>query len=179
MRRTAQWLLLSTGILLLSTGILLASCQSEAPPHEEPNHGGSHLEEPGDEDGHAAHGDGASGEALPLRPIMQQLGSNMAGFTQALWLEEYALMEEFAEGIATHPNISDEEMERIRAELGQEMDAFVAADEAVHEASVRLHAAAESRDVDRILERLHEVQVGCMACHTQFRERLRSDQGGP
>src|SRR5690606_27145970 len=138
MRRRAQY-------LLLGAGMLLASCQSEAPHYEEPRH-----EELRHEDGHAHHGDGASGEALPLRPIMQQLGSNMAGFTQALWLEEYALMEDFAEGIAAHPNISDEEMERIRAELGQEMGAFVAADEAVHEASVRLHAAVESRDVDRI-----------------------------
>lgn len=154
--------------------MLLASCHSEGPRPEE-----AHHEEPSHEAGHAQHSAGTSGEGLPLRPIMQQLGANMAGFTQALWLEEYDEMGEYAEGIAAHPNISDEEMQRIRSELGQEMEAFIAADEAVHEASVRLLAAVESRNTDRILEQLHEVQRGCMACHVPFRPRLRTDQAAP
>lgn len=172
MKRTAPY-------LLLATAMLLASCQSEAPRHEEAHHEEPGHEEPGHGDGHAHHGEGVSGEALPLRPIMQQLGSNMAGFIHALWIEEYAHMEEYAAAIAAHPHISEEELERIRTTLGEETAAFDAADVAVHEAAVRLHAAAEARDLDRILQELHEVQVGCMACHAQFRERLRTDQVVP
>src|SRR5688572_16529063 len=100
MKRTAPY-------LLLATGMLFASCQSEAPRHEEPRHEDEHHEDEHQGEAHAHHGDGASGEALPLRPIMQQLGSNMAGFIHSLWLEEYVQMEEYAEGIAAHPHISD------------------------------------------------------------------------
>ena len=173
--------------LLLGTALALASCRSETseaqhdagtPPHDTQveSHG---AETPHGEEGHPGHGDVAVHEALPLRPIMQQLGVAMAGFTQAMWLEEYEAMEAYAEDIAGHPHLSDEELQRIRAELGQEMEDFIAVDEAVHDASVRLHAAAEARDMDGVLQQLGEVQAGCMSCHTRFRERLRTDQPTP
>lgn len=165
MRRTAYF-------LLLGAAITMAACQSETPTtDEEPS--GHEAEAEHDHQEHAADGD--AHETLPLRPIMQQLGANMAGLTYALWLEDYEQMASYADDIADHTHISEEELQRIQDELGQEMDRFLEADEAVHEASVRLHETVESRNVDRILQQLNEVQVGCMACHTQFRQRLRTD----
>jgi len=35
--------------------------------------------------------------------------------------------------------------------------------------------AARARQLDEVLMRLNEVQRGCMSCHTQFRDRLRTD----
>ena len=183
MRRTAY-------TLLLGVAMTMAACQSPAPDEAEVSHHDAEApgheaeaghDEPGqhDEAGHAAHGDGDAHEALPLRPIMQQLGANMAGLTYALWLEDYDQMAMYADDIADHTHISEEELQRIRDELGQEMDRFLEADEAVHEASMRLHEAVEARDMDGILLQLSEVQAGCMACHTQFRERLRTDQPAP
>lgn len=118
---------------------------------------------------------GGAGEALALRPIMLQLAGDMAAFTHAMWLEDYEVMAARAAAIAEHPHIAPEEVQRIQAELGTEMSAFEAADEAVHEASIRLHSAAEARNIDAVLGELATVQQGCMSCHVQFRERLRTD----
>lgn len=178
MRRTTRF-------LWLGAALATAACQSEAPdtdgPDRAPHDAASpdHASEAAHEEGHAARGDGAGHEGLPLRPIMQQLGANMAGLTHALWLEDHEQMAAFAGEIAEHPHISDEELRRIRTALGPEMDRFVAADEAVHVAATRLKAAVEARDVDQVLQRLAEVQTGCMTCHTQFRQRLRTDQPAP
>jgi len=78
--------------------------------------------------------------------------------------------------VAGHPGISAGELERIEAELGPEMAEFAAADEAVHRASVRLHEAAEAREMGNVLQRLAEVQRGCVDCHGRFRERLSTRQ---
>ncbi|HLT47001.1 MAG TPA: cytochrome c [Rubricoccaceae bacterium] len=181
MRRTACVLLLAV------TATCATGCRpqdQDADPGGEAGPAGEHDGEVHHDEGaphdagHDAHG-GADGEALPLRPIMQQLGAAMTGFTQALWLEDYARMATFSDAIVNHPPISAEELQRIRSALGPEMDRFVAADEAVHEAALRLHEAVEARDLDAVLGRLGEVQVGCMACHAPFRERLRTDQPAP
>ncbi len=159
----------------LAVTLALAACRSPAPDAEMP---GDAEAVPADA-GPAARQDGAASDGVPLRPIMQKLGADMAGFTQALWLEEYDQMAAYADDIVNHPRMSPAEIQRIKSELGQEMDGFVAADEAVHTGALRLEDAAEVRDVDLILQRLNELQVGCMACHTQFRQRLRTDQPVP
>lgn len=125
------------------------------------------------EHGHAdAHHADAEEHALPLRPIMLHMAAEMGGLMQALWLENYRGMAAHASAIAGHAHISGEEVVRIETELGPEMPAFEAADEAVHEASVRLQHAALERDLDAFVEQLAEVQRGCVGCHSRFRERL-------
>lgn len=146
----------------------VAACQSpapEAPPPEDTAHTDTHA--------------GADSDGLPLRIIMQRLGANMAGFTQAMLLEEHEQMAAFANDIADHPPMSPAEIERIKETLGQEMSRFVETDEAVHTGALRLKEAVEARDMDLILQRLHELQVGCMACHTSFRQRLYTGPPAP
>lgn len=113
-------------------------------------------------------------EALALRPIMQRLSTDMAGLAQAIWFEDYGAMTTVSAAVADHTHISDEELQRIEAELGAEMTTFNEMDEAVHEASVRLHNAAANQQLDQVLDLFSEVQRGCVACHTEFRERLRT-----
>ena len=113
-----------------------------------------------------------SGEAL--LPIMQRLGSSMTALTYALMTDDFETVESSAAAIAAHAPISAEELERIRTTLGADMAQFEAFDGAVHEASVRLHAAARERRGEAIVGELAEVQRGCVACHAQFRERLRA-----
>lgn len=126
---------------------------------------------PGQEAAARQHG-AAGGESLPLLPIMLQMAADMSGLMQALWIQDYEQMSAHAAAVAGHAGISAEELARIETELGPEMAAFVAADEAVHQASVRLHEAAEAREMDVFLEQLAKVQRGCVECHRQFRERL-------
>ena len=130
-------------------------------------------------DAHAAAAraaEGSGGQAL--LPIMQQLGADMMALTHALMTDDYATVTQRAEAVANHAPISAEDLERIHGLLVNDMAQFEALDESVHEASVRLHEAAQARQPRVIAERLGEVQQGCVACHVQFRERLRTNRGG-
>lgn len=118
----------------------------------------------------------ADEESLPLLPIMLQMATDMSALMQALWLEDYEQMSAHAAAVAGHAGISAGELARIEAELGSEMADFVAADEAVHQASVRLHEVAEARETDVFLEQLAVVQRGCVDCHNRFRARLSTRQ---
>lgn len=115
-------------------------------------------------------------EPQPLLPIMLRMSADLAGMMQALWMESYEGMAKHAGAIAAHADISAEELERIELELGPEMAAFEAADEAVHEASLRLFDAAKAENMDAFLEHLATVQRGCVGCHARFRERLRTNR---
>jgi cytochrome c556 len=117
----------------------------------------------------------AAHDRLPLLPIMLRMSAGMAGLMQALWLENYEEMAAHASAVAGHAQISAQELERIQTELGPELAAFEAADEAVHEASIRMRDAAEARELEAFLEHLATVQRGCVECHSQFRERLRTN----
>ena len=110
---------------------------------------------------------------------MQQMSADMSGFTHALWLEDYEQMAAYANDIANHPDMTSEEMQRIKTELGDEMSGFIAADSVVHHGALRLQEAAEARDLDLILKRLSELQRDCVSCHTQYRQQLRANQRAP
>lgn len=123
-------------------------------------------------DGHAH---GGTGEPRSLLAIMQQLGTDMVSLTHGLMTDSAQLVAQHAEAIANHAPIAQDDLERIHQTLGEEMQEFERMDEDVHEAAVRLHEATESDDIDAVLTRLNEVQRGCVACHTQFRDRLRTN----
>ena len=130
-------------------------------------------------DVHAAAGHGAAGEGgQPLLPIMQRLGSEITALTHALMTDDHETVTRSAAAIADHAPISAEELERIHRELGPDVALFEAVDESVHVASVRLHEAARARQLDAVVQRLGEVQRGCVSCHVQFRARLRTTGGG-
>jgi cytochrome c556 len=126
--------------------------------------------------GHAAAGHAAAGEGQALLPIMQRLGSEMTALTHALMTDDYEAVTRSAAAIAEHAPISAEELGRLHAALGPDMARFEAADESVHVASVRLHDAARARQLDVVVQRLGEVQRGCVSCHAQFRARLRTSR---
>jgi cytochrome c556 len=129
--------------------------------------------------GHSATGHAATREAgQPLLPIMQKLGSDMTALTYALMTDDHETVARSAAAIAEHAPIAPEDLARIKTELGPDMAAFEAVDESVHVASVRLHEAARAREPRLVVQRLGEVQRGCVSCHARFRERLRTNRGG-
>lgn len=123
---------------------------------------------------HAADSDSAAHEPQALRPIMQKLAAEMAGLSAALWMEDYDQMAVRTAAISGHTDISADELRRIEQTLGKETAAFNAADERVHEAALRMHAAAQARQLDVFVQQFAEVQRGCVSCHTTFRHRLRT-----
>jgi cytochrome c556 len=170
--------------ILLTAAILLAGCDGTPPDTAPPAGAGAaeHQDTDSSEgtadtahDGAAADAGGGHDE-MALLPIMRQLAEDMAAMQSALWLEDFATVEQHASAIADHAHMSAEEVARIRSELGAELPQFESADAAVHEAAVQMHEAARERDTDAVLDRLAEVQRGCVACHERFRERLRTTQ---
>lgn len=123
-----------------------------------------------------AHAAAAPGEGLTLLAIMRQLNLDMTAASQALWIENWDLLTARSAAMAAHAPIAPEEIERIHATLGDDMHAFEEADEAVHLALVRMHSAAEARDMPALLTAFTEAQSGCVSCHTRFRDRLRTVQ---
>ena len=128
----------------------------------------------------ATHGHGPADtstlEPKPLLPIMQQLGVDMMALTHALFTDDYTTVMQRAAAVANHAPISAADLKRIEATLGGDMAAFEKRDAATHSASVKRHEAAASRDADAILQQLAEVQASCVTCHTQFRERLKTNK---
>jgi len=170
-------------MLFLALVFHLAACQrtdadTAADAHNtraEAHAAGAHDAAPA-EHAHGATSSGAPHEALRLRTIMQRLDGEMSALSHALWLQDYDQVASRAGAIAEHPDIATEEMRRIQNSLGPEMQRFNSYDTRVHDASVALRDAAKAGDTEGILRRLSEVQAGCVSCHTQFRERLRTDR---
>ncbi len=111
-------------------------------------------------------------EAADLKTIMVELGEQMARVQSALWLEDLPTVSTAARQVADHPHVSPDERARVQGALGEDFAAFVTADRAVHDAAVRLSEAAGGGDLDGTVRELGAVQAGCVACHSQFRERL-------
>lgn len=125
----------------------------------------------------AAHGHPASADSgMTLLAIMQRLGGNMTALTHGLMTQDTASVRLQAAAIAEHAPIAASDLERIKRALGADIAAFDAVDESVHVAAVALRDAAQAGRTNDILRRLHEVQRGCVSCHAQFRERLRTNR---
>jgi len=118
----------------------------------------------------------ASHDAQTLRTIMQGLSVDMQAFSHALFTGDSLQMVARAGAMADHAHLLPSEVQRISGLLGAEMPAFEAADERVHHGAERLHELSRSGQLDAVARQLGEVQQGCVACHNQFRERLRTDR---
>jgi len=117
------------------------------------------------------------GSELPdagfLRSIMLGLGADMDEISRGLWLEDLAIVDAAARTIAEHPHVSDTERMRIQGILGADFAEFIKGDRRVHDTALRLSATAAASDMTSTLDELAELQAGCVACHRNFRERLR------
>jgi cytochrome c556 len=166
-------------MLAMTTILSLAACGEDTAQHQagRDSHAVSdtaHAGAPGDS---AAHGHGAeANEGETLLVIMQRLGGNMTALTHALMTDDHRTVRVQAAAIAQHAPIATHDLERIRTALGPEMTRFEAVDESVHVASVQLHDAADAGNTDAVLTSLGRVQRGCVSCHAQFRERLRTNR---
>jgi hypothetical protein len=107
-----------------------------------------------------------------LRAVMDGLRTDMIHLSEGLWTGSFDRVARSAEAVADHPPVSPAERQRVHAALGEDFPTFVAADRHVHDMALRLREAAEREDTVAVLNSLSDLQKGCIACHTSFRERL-------
>lgn len=158
--------------LFLMAVLVMTACatESDSAPAAAPDTSATeHRHEAAVTDHHPA---AAPGEGKTLLAIMQELGVQMTSLTHGIMTEDTALVARSAVAIAEHAPLAPEEIERIHGVLGEEMHEFERVDTEVHEASVALRDAAQAGRMNEVLDRLHQVQRGCVACHTRFRQRL-------
>jgi len=110
-----------------------------------------------------------------LKFIMGGLGNDMTRVSQGLWVDDFEAIAAGASAVADHPHVSPTELGRVRTTLGERLPAFVTADRAVHDAAQRVAQAAEARDMDSVLREMAVLESGCVSCHAQFREVLKTD----
>lgn len=122
-----------------------------------------------------SHGHDEHAGSRSLHDIMHGLGAQMLALTYGLVVDDQGAVVRSAAAIAEHAPISHEELERVRRVLGDDMAGFEELDETLHRDAVRLHDAAKAGRTEDVLTRLNELQRTCLACHTQYRDRLEED----
>lgn len=120
-------------------------------------------------------------EASPIRAtlpglfsIMAGLQGDMAGLESAVWREDFDAIAARATAIADHPMVPPAEAQAIAGVLGPDMGAFKQHDTRVHDLAVRIRELAGAGDLDGVVATRGNLVGGCVACHVEFRERIRA-----
>lgn len=159
-------------VLMLAT-LLLVACRPSATEEAADSSRG----DPGDDVVPSAPADAAASTraALPgLFTIMAGLQEDMAGLERSLWREDFDSIAVRATAIADHPTVPAAEAQAIAGVLGSEMADFKQQDTEVHDLAVEIRDLARSRRLEEILAARADLVRGCVGCHTQFRERIRT-----
>jgi len=144
---------LTTLVLTLGLGLGLSACGSAA------------------EDA-ASTTPGQDNAEMTLKEIMVGLGEDSARVGDGIWVEDFEAISVAAEAIAKHPLVSDAERTSIQGVLGEDMPNFAKGDKAVHDTAMAMSEAAKAQDMALVLARNAQLQSECVACHTNFRDRL-------
>ena len=107
-----------------------------------------------------------------LKEIMQGLRDDVFIIADGMFIDDMDRVAQGASGIAHHPPIPGNQVQRVAAELGTEMPAFKQFDTRVHDLSLSIISAAESQDRERISADFQQLINGCLACHTSYKERV-------
>lgn len=121
----------------------------------------------------------AAGEAEPqelttLKQVMPALGLSATRIQEALWRDDFAMVAHEARAIVGHAGLSKEEQERIIGKLAKETAWFSEADAKVHKSALAIAEAADKKDAAKVVKALAGMQEGCVACHSNYRARLRA-----
>ena len=119
----------------------------------------------------------ASEEATTLKAIMQGLRNNLVAIGDGVLNDDFDLVARGADDIAGHPRIPADQVKLVAEELGEEMAAFKALDTAVHDLSLEISAAAQTRDRESVVSGYHRMVDGCVACHDAYKARVSAALG--
>jgi hypothetical protein len=113
------------------------------------------------------------GTGLTLVAIMQKLGADLTALTHGIITEDSSGRAQRCRHGRARP-IAPEELERIHRTRRRNVGVRATGRGCARSIGRAARCARTSR-MDVVLERLHDVQRGCVACHTRSRERLRTN----
>lgn len=105
--------------------------------------------------------------------LMRELGDRMERISDGIWREDYAAIVEAAQYIADHPKPPMEQRRKIIGALGADAADFRAGDKRVHDGALSVIEAARAEQMPEVAARFGRLAEGCVACHSDFRSRLR------
>lgn len=111
-------------------------------------------------------------QAMALRGIMQQLGTDMQAVTGAISLEDWKTVAEIAPKIAHHPEPPILEKVKILAWLNVDAPQFRGFDGKVGEAATAMGEAAKKGDGPTVIADFSKIQQSCLACHQGYRQKF-------
>lgn len=120
---------------------------------------------------------GTSGENAELKEIMQGLQNNLVGISTGLLTDDFEIIAQSADSIASHPRIPPWQVKLVAAELGSEMAAFKQLDTLVHDMSLEISAAASRHDRDEAIAVYHRLLNACLSCHSHYKDRVSAVLG--
>lgn len=107
-----------------------------------------------------------------LKLIMQQLGKDYSSLNHAILMEDFDSAAIAARAIAYHDKPSLGQRMKVLSELGSEMSEFKHADEKIHDLATGVEAAANSKNMQLLIQRQSQMLAACMSCHTNYRSRI-------
>lgn len=111
-------------------------------------------------------------EPTTLQTIMQGLRDNLVSIADGLLTDDLTLVEQGANGVASHPQIPPQQVQLVARELGNEMAAFKQFDTQVHELAVDIGAAARAGDTTAATAGFRNMIDGCLGCHAAYKDRV-------
>ena len=107
-----------------------------------------------------------------LKGIMQGLNEDVTAVVDGLLTDDFEKVATAANRIASHPRIPADQVQRVAAELGQEMATFKQFDMSVHDLALSMAAAAEAHDSGRLISDYQNMLANCLACHAAYKDRV-------
>jgi cytochrome c556 len=111
-------------------------------------------------------------ETLPLVPMMQQLLTDIQQVDRGIYTEDFSMIKDGAGNISDHPTMTPEDKKLVKTTLGEEMQQFVKFDMVVHHHADSMRMAAVEENMQKVLEHYRITQQGCVACHSNYRDKI-------
>ena len=106
-----------------------------------------------------------------LQELMSTLNGKAAMIFQGMVYEDFDLIADSAVWVYDHGKPTN--MGKVVKVLGADMAEFKRVDRIVHDAAIAIVASAKVKDLDSIADNYAIMSRNCIACHQQFRDRVR------
>lgn len=107
-----------------------------------------------------------------LQIVMQNLLQDTQDIVRGMMLEDYTIIFEAADRIASHPTPGLGIQVKLMRNMGGELPAFKALDGFVHDRAVSIRKASRAKDMHLVTREYNKLLNGCQSCHTQFKTRV-------
>lgn len=109
-----------------------------------------------------------------LQIIMQNLLKDTQTLIGGVMVEDYGLIAESADRIASHPTPGMAVQFKLLRNIGGDLSAFKTLDDIVHDRAVAIGKAGRVKDMERVTREFSALIDGCHSCHSRFKVKIHN-----